>query len=342
MRVSPAVHAEDSLERAAYALREGGSPLVAVLHGNQVVGAVSEVSFANALARGCESDASVREAFVDPTPVARTYTTGADALRIFEQQGFAAVLVLDDYDHLLGFVTPSDLAPKPYRPPRPPLIGGMATPFGVYLTTGSIAAGASSLALVSTGMVLFTMITGAVIAPYVASLLPLLLVMAAMRAIPLSGIHAAEHKVVHAIERGEELTRENVRRMPRVHPRCGTNLATGVSLFLGLGTAEWLGQEEVRWVIALIATILFWRTLGGLVQYWVTTKEPTDKQLDMGIRSGKELLRKQARASSVLPNPLVRIWNSGMIHVIAGSTLLMLLLTLIGRVFGIEALKTVQ
>ncbi len=34
--------------------------------------------------------------------------------------------------------------------------------------------------------------------------------------------------VVHAIEEGEDLTLEKVRPMPRVHPRCGTNL---VALF---------------------------------------------------------------------------------------------------------------
>src|SRR5206468_2521132 len=109
---------------------------------------------------------------------------------------------------------------------------------------------------------------------------------AAFRLLPLAGIHAAEHKVVHAIERGEELTRESVRRMPRVHPRCGTNFATGLSIFLAISLADKVITDNYyRVLLALLCTLIFWRPLGSLVQYWVTTKEPTDAQLDMGIRS---------------------------------------------------------
>jgi uncharacterized protein YqhQ len=36
------------------------------------------------------------------------------------------------------------------------------------------------------------------------------------------GYHGAEHKAIHAIEAGVELTPENVQRFPRLHPRCGT------------------------------------------------------------------------------------------------------------------------
>lgn len=35
--------------------------------------------------------------------------------------------------------------------------------------------------------------------------------------------HGAEHKVIHAWEAGDELTVENARRYPRLHPRCGTS-----------------------------------------------------------------------------------------------------------------------
>jgi uncharacterized protein YqhQ len=37
--------------------------------------------------------------------------------------------------------------------------------------------------------------------------------------------HGAEHKAVHTIEAGLELTPENATRMSRVHPRCGTVMA---------------------------------------------------------------------------------------------------------------------
>ena len=35
--------------------------------------------------------------------------------------------------------------------------------------------------------------------------------------------HGAEHKTIFCYERGLELTVENVRTMPRHHPRCGTS-----------------------------------------------------------------------------------------------------------------------
>jgi uncharacterized protein YqhQ len=154
-----------------------------------------------------------------------------------------------------------------------------------------------------------------------------------MRLIPLSGIHAAEHKVVHAIERGEELLPSTVSRMPRVHPRCGTNLAIGASLFIGLGTMELPIGSALKLMIAGVATLLLWRPLGNAMQFYVTTKTPTDKHLAMGIRSGKELLAKYATDGSRRVSVFQRIVNSGMIHVIVGSNIAFWLYYLISVLF---------
>src|SRR5690606_35007100 len=129
-----------------------------------------------------------------------------------------------------------------------------------------------------------------------------LVFLAGLRFAPLAGIHAAEHKVVHAIERGEELIPSVVKRMPRVHPRCGTNLAVGAMVFLGIMSWEAIGEVELRLLAALLVTVIVWRPLGTLMQYYVTTREPNEKQIAMGIRSGKALLEKavyapQARAT---------------------------------------------
>jgi uncharacterized protein YqhQ len=43
--------------------------------------------------------------------------------------------------------------------------------------------------------------------------------------------------VVHAIERGEPLLAESVRAMPRVHPRCGTNIVAAAFLATTVYTA---------------------------------------------------------------------------------------------------------
>ncbi|MDH4100520.1 MAG: DUF1385 domain-containing protein, partial [Nitrospirota bacterium] len=42
--------------------------------------------------------------------------------------------------------------------------------------------------------------------------------------------HGAEHKVIYAHEAGEELTLENVRKYPTLHPRCGTSFLLIVML----------------------------------------------------------------------------------------------------------------
>ncbi len=328
---------EDSIELAVARLREGGAGILPLVDQGRYKGSITERSLAIALARGVEltewATAGLDHADLRIPP----YITGAEALRLISELGGAALVVVDDAGRVLGVITPSDLYPHYIPPPRPPLIGGMATPFGVYLTTGVVRAGASDLALVTSGMILFCILAGSLlgaeylgtlllargvsasIADVVASVGQLVIFALAMRLIPLSGIHAAEHKVVHAIERGEALRPEIVRRMPRVHPRCGTNLAVGATLFLALATSTWISDEVLRLLLALVATLALWRLLGGIVQKYVTTSPPSEKQLQMGIRSGQELLRKYLEAPVVMPNFFQRIYNSGMLHVMAGS-----------------------
>src|SRR5262249_31439746 len=150
-------------------------------------------------------------------------------------------------------------------PPRPHSVGGMATPWGVYLTDGTLQAGAGNLALAVGGVLMGLMLAisymGVGLACwalqhtlhwplytlwnadspaemtlgnsgwYVLQALSLVLFLVFMRALPLAGYHAAEHQAVHAMERGEPLCAEIVRRMPRVHPRCGTNLMAAGLVF---------------------------------------------------------------------------------------------------------------
>src|SRR5438270_13233654 len=107
-------------------------------------------------------------------------------------------------------------------------------------------------------------------------ILPVAILFIGMRLLPLSGIHAAEHKVVHAIERGEALVPEVVSRMPRVHPRCGTNLWAGATIFLGIFSLPWLDNAS-RLLIAAIVTFVLWRPVGQLMQGPVHTRPPSKK-----------------------------------------------------------------
>lgn len=350
MRPIPRVWTSASVAAAAAEIRDSGLPAVAVTEGFLYVAIVTQSSLGEAQARGVGAEDSVALAYDTQAVTLPPYAPGEKALEIFNSQALTAIPVVDDYGRLMGILTPADLWPKRDKAPRPAAVGGMATPFGVYLTTGTFGAGAGGFALMSTGALMFTIITVAGYAvggiadashhappDWVLTAISTAIFAAVFRLLPLAGIHAAEHKVVHAIERGEDLTRESVRRMPRVHPRCGTNFATGLSIFLGIsslaipdakaavhngvsaGGSSLSGANTGILLAALLCTLIFWRPLGSLVQYWVTTKEPTDAQLDMGIRSGKELLEKYAMGKTGQRGILGRIWNSGMIHVIGGA-----------------------
>ena len=342
-----------TLGMAASKLRENSAGILPVAKESVLIGVVTEQSVAVALANGAMHSDGIEVAFVAQPPLIRTYDTGAEALRTFETTGSAALVVVDDLSRIDGLVRPSDLIDPPDWRPRPPLLGGMATPFGVYLTSGSVGAGAGGWALVATGSMLFSILTAATMIsvgfhvflerfgwPFpvvntMSSIFQLALFAASFRLLPIAGIHAAEHMVVHTLERGEPLLPSVVRRMPRVHPRCGTNLAVGASLFLGMATIP-IPSDEMRLILALVATLLLWRRVGGFVQYWITTRPPSERHIQLGIKAAKELLEKQAHVHELHPPLWRRLWNSGMFHVMAGSFLVLGILTGISALLGSE------
>jgi CBS domain-containing protein len=353
MRGTYVVDASATLGLAASKLRENSAGVLPVVSGQHLVGVISEKSLAEALGRGAHDHEGVEAAFLSNSPLIRLYESGAEALRSFESTDSPALIVVDDSGQVAGVLRPSDLLDPPKWRIRPPLIGGMATPFGVYLTSGSIGAGTGGLSLVATGAMLFTILSLAtavslglhiwlaglgmkfVVVNAISSILQLALFAASFRLLPIAGIHAAEHMVVHTIERGEPLLPGVVKRMPRVHPRCGTNLAVGASLFLGIATSP-IPNDEMRLILALVVTTLLWRRVGGFVQYWITTRPPTDRQIELGIKAGKELLDRQAHVHELHTPLIMRIWNSGMFHVMAGSLLVLAAITGISALFGIE------
>lgn len=331
-----------SIRVAAAAVAEAGTHALAVADGRRLVGLLEERALIQALASGRGSECPVEDVLDRHPIVLPPHATGAEALRTFEETGCAAIVVADVFGSVVGVLTPSRLLHPPRTAYRPQTVGGMATPFGVYLTNGFSVGGAKGLPLVASGMVLFSVFFIALFA--VASTAIILqfdtesvhvqawinglssaLFLCGIRAIPLAGTHGAEHMVVHAIERGEELRPEIVRRMPRVHPRCGTNIAVGAMIFMGLFSWEWTEYAEVRMLVAGLVTMMFWQPIGSFVQYWFTTKPPTDAQLEGGIRAGKELLSASARAPRLRGNVLQRLTASGLFHVVVGAVIAELL-----------------
>ncbi len=114
--------------------------------------------------------------------------------------------------------------------------------------------------------------------------------------------HGAEHKMIHCYENGLELTAENARPFPTLHPRCGTSFLMFVMIlsllifsFLGwpnlalrIGSRllfipiiaglsyellKWAGKSD-SWVVKILS-------YPGIALQQLTTREPDDKQLEL-------------------------------------------------------------
>lgn len=129
--------------------------------------------------------------------------------------------------------------------------------------------------------------------------------------------HGAEHKSIACYEAGMELTVENVKKCCRFHPRCGTSFIF-VMLILSIVLSTILSkifpgiaQIRVLWMLLKIAFIpivmglgyefikyagrhdnLFVKILSapGLWMQRLTTKEPTDDIIEVGIEALKAVI----------------------------------------------------
>lgn len=274
--------------------------------------------------------------------------TLSEARRLFQESGYALIPIVDHHGRYSGqCASRRKLIQAIHTLYTPPRMGGMATPLGVYMHTGYLQAGPGPWALVLTGTlfavfamvmdwtyVLFLSVLSAFFPSVIkASMMQemvlqtgfyFICMLLAVRLSPISGLHAAEHMTINAIENGLDLTRDGVRQASRVHKRCGTNLMVliiGVQMaILSVLTMESqlspLGAffYGLAWVVFLS---LFWRTSGAWIQMHFTTKPPTDTQLDSGIRAGQSLLTQYLGAPHGRPSFLRRLWASGMLQVLA-------------------------
>ncbi len=130
--------------------------------------------------------------------------------------------------------------------------------------------------------------------------------------------HGAEHMTIHALEAGDPLTTEAVRRYPTAHPRCGTEflvvlIILSIVAFSLVGRQDPLvmigsrillvpvlaavGYEVLRWgaknrANPLVRAIMW----PGILVQMITTKEPTDDQIEVAIVSMQQALRADGEA----------------------------------------------
>ncbi|MBA2720716.1 MAG: DUF1385 domain-containing protein [Chloroflexi bacterium] len=131
--------------------------------------------------------------------------------------------------------------------------------------------------------------------------------------------HGAEHMTIHALEAGETLVVENVRKYPTAHPRCGTEflvvvIALSIVAFSLVGRQEPLvmigsrialipviaavGYEILKWgarhrANPIVRTIMY----PGILVQMITTKQPTPDMIEVAIVSMEQAL--QADGESV-------------------------------------------
>lgn len=351
---APLLSPADTVRRAAGLVREFEGSQLPVSDQGRIAGVITERTIAAFLA-GAEDLETALESPLEPlitaAPILLNRSVSLrDAARAFAATDADTLPVIDNEGRFSGVVLRRDVVGLLTRTMRPPTVAGMATPLGVFLTTGAHTGGAGNLGLFLTGASLavimlaallitdgmakiFGAVTGIPVgvflasppltarlnvfdlAFYITTVLSVVVFGILLRLSPLSGYHAAEHMTVHAIEVGEALTVESVRRMPRVHPRCGTNLLAAAGVFMII-VSRLSGGAAV--VLALIVVLIGWRTVGGWLQYLVTTRTPSDRQIASGVEAGRELLQKFQEQPNVQVSGFERLWRIGLLQTAAG------------------------
>jgi CBS domain-containing protein len=274
-----------------------------------------------------------------------------NALLTLDRYNAAALPVIDGDGSYRGLISRADVVAALGANVRPPVVGGMATPLGVWLTDGRLQGGAPPLGLFLSGLVLaaclavsqLIMLVGlnAINAQWggmfasgrlgamadggntfnlLVTIVQGVLFLGALRLTPMAGIHAAEHQTVWAMERGLALTPENVGQMPRAHPRCGTNLMAlaGLMQIMLQHSPSYSGGTVL---LVLLLTFLFWRQFGTFLQEYFTTRPATRKQLESGIKAGRDIMEKYQEQPRALPSLSLRLYNSGILLSGAGMIL---------------------
>jgi uncharacterized protein YqhQ len=140
--------------------------------------------------------------------------------------------------------------------------------------------------------------------------------------------HGAEHMTIHALEAGDPLTPEAIRKYPTAHPRCGTEflvvvIALSIIAFGLVGRQEPLvmvssrillipviaaiGYEILRWGARHrgnpIVRVIMWP---GILVQKITTRQPTDSMIEVAIVSMEQALEADGEAIPAGSAPLER------------------------------------
>lgn len=137
--------------------------------------------------------------------------------------------------------------------------------------------------------------------------------------------HGAEHKSIFCYEAGLELTVENVKKQKRFHPRCGTSFIFVILIISILISSvlvvafPGIDDNRIIWMIAKLLILPLTVGIGyefikyagkhdnalvrllsapGLFMQRITTQEPTDDIIEVGIASIKSVLYPEDNSDS--------------------------------------------
>jgi uncharacterized protein YqhQ len=125
--------------------------------------------------------------------------------------------------------------------------------------------------------------------------------------------HGAEHMTIHALEAGDPLTTEAVRKYPTAHPRCGTEFLV-VVIILSIFAFSLVGRQAIEWmVLSRLLLVPVIAAIGyeilrfgakhranplvkalmapGILVQMITTKQPSDDQIEVAIVSMQQALQ---------------------------------------------------
>jgi uncharacterized protein YqhQ len=124
--------------------------------------------------------------------------------------------------------------------------------------------------------------------------------------------HGAEHKTIHALEAGDPLTVDAVQKYPTAHPRCGTEflvvvIALSIVAFSLVGRQDAVVMVGSRILLIPVIAAIGYELLRlgarhrrnpivgaimapGILVQMITTKQPSDDQVEVAIASMEQAL----------------------------------------------------
>ena len=130
--------------------------------------------------------------------------------------------------------------------------------------------------------------------------------------------HGAEHMTIHALEAGDPLTTDAVRKYPTAHPRCGTEFLV-IVIILSIFAFSLVGRQSLpimvlsRLLLVPVIAAIGYEILRfggkhrnnpiikalmapGILVQMITTKRPSDDQIEVAIVSMEQALEADGEA----------------------------------------------